>query len=239
MLYLIGLGLNLRGISKEGIDTLKKCKKVYLENYTAELPYSIEEIKDILKRKIILANREKIESLELIDEAKKIDVALLVYGSPLIATTHFSLIQEAKKSKVNYQIIHNASILDAVTETGLQIYKFGKIASIPKWTKNYEPDSFIKIIKENQDIKAHTLILCDIGLNFSDTLIQLKKAAERNNFDLKKIMICQRLGTKNQKIFYKNFDELKKFNGVKTPYSMIIPSPELHFLEKEFLEEFK
>ena len=32
MLHIIGLGLNEKGISIEGNETLKKCKKVYLEN---------------------------------------------------------------------------------------------------------------------------------------------------------------------------------------------------------------
>ena len=31
MLYLIGLGLNAQGISKQGMLTIEKCKKVYVE----------------------------------------------------------------------------------------------------------------------------------------------------------------------------------------------------------------
>jgi len=239
MLYLIGLGLNVDGISKYGLGIVKRCKKVYLENYTIDFPYSKEELRDVIGKKIIPADREFVESLKIIDEAKKIDVALLIYGSPLTATTHISLIQEAKRCDIRYKIIYNASILDAVAETGLQLYKFGKIASMPNWDKkkNFVPDSFMKIVQENQSMKAHSLILIDIGLEFQDALEQLKKSAEEYKIKLKKVIICQALGTKHRKIMYRDVKELEEFSGVKKPYCIIIPS-KLHFIEKEFLENY-
>jgi len=91
----------------------------------------------------------------------------LVYGSPLTATTHISLIEEAENVELNIKIIYNASILDAVAETGLQLYKFGKVASMPKWEKSFSPDSFMKIVQDNQSMKAHSLILMDIGFGIS------------------------------------------------------------------------
>jgi len=238
MLYLIGLGLNVDGISKFGLDVVKRCKKIYLEDYTVDFPYSMEELAHILDKKIVPADRELVEDLSIVDEASKKDVALLVYGSPLTATTHITLIQEAKRLGIRYKIIYNASVLDAVAETGLQLYKFGKVASMPAWKKSYEPDSFMKIVQENQSMKAHSLILIDIGLEFADAIIQLEKAAKNHKISLKKLVICQRLGTKNRKILYRDLDELKTFTGVKAPYSIIIPS-KLHFVEKEVLSEFK
>ncbi|MBI2056638.1 diphthine synthase, partial [Candidatus Pacearchaeota archaeon] len=228
MLYLIGLGLNARSISKEGLDILKTCKKIYLENYTVDFPYSINELEDIIGKKIISADREKVESLEIVDEAKKMEIALLIYGSPLTATTHISLIQEAKALKIKYKIIYNASIIDAVAETGLQLYKFGKIASMPKWNpeENFMPESFMEIIQQNMSMKAHSLILCDIGLDFQEAVSQLKKSSENCKFELKnkKIVVCQALGTRRSKIFYKNFEELKELEDIQKPFSIIIPS---------------
>jgi diphthine synthase len=139
MLYIIGLGLNEKSISQEGLDAIKKCKEVYLDNYTVEFPYNIEKLEETIKKKILLANRDFVESFEIINRAKKEDIALLVYGNPLTATTHISLIQEAKKQKIKSEIIHNASILDAIAETGLQLYKFGKTTSLP----NFEADSLL------------------------------------------------------------------------------------------------
>lgn len=237
MLYLIGLGLELEGISKKGLEVAKRCKRIYLERYTVDFPYSLKDIEEIIGKKVVSADRAFVESMEIIDEAKKMDVALLIYGSPLTATTHIALLQEAKRCRVKIEIIYSASILDAVAQTGLQLYKFGKITSMPKWDigKNFMPNSFIDIIKENLSINAHTLILIDIGMNFEESLRQLRISAEKNGLELNKIVVCQSLGTKKKKITYKNIYEMDDEN-VKKPYCIIIPA-KLHFMEKEVLEE--
>jgi len=233
MLYIIGLGLNVDGISKYGLETAKKCKRVYLENYTVEFPYSMGELGQVIGKKLIDADRKFVEGLSIIDEARKTDVCLLVYGSPLTATTHITLLQEAKESGVRIKVIYSASVLDAVAETGLQVYKFGKIASMPE----FEATSFIDVVKENQSINAHSLILVDIGLKFSDALSKLEKAASEKKIKLDKILVCQCLGTKRKKISYKSLEELRDWKGVKAPYCIIVPG-KLHFVEKEVLEKF-
>ncbi|MDD5699863.1 MAG: diphthine synthase [Candidatus Nanoarchaeia archaeon] len=239
MLYLIGLGLNEKGISLEGIEAIKKCKIVFLEDYTVEFSYSAEKLEKIIGKKVISANREFIENFDVLKDAKKSNIALLVYGSPLTATTHISLIQEAKKQKINYEIIYNASILDAVAETGLQLYKFGKITSMPAWQrdKNYQPDSFMDILKENRFINSHSLILIDIGLEFRKALFQLVFSAEKYDFSIDKMVVCSRLGTKDSRIFYGTIPELKG-RKIDAPFCFIIPG-EMHFFEKEILENFK
>jgi diphthine synthase len=235
MLYLIGLGLNEKSLSKDAIEIIKRCKRVYLENYTVDLPYTHQALIDEIGKKFTLADREKVENLEIVDESKKMDIALLVYGNPLTATTHITLIEEAILSGVKYRIINNASVLDGIAETGLQIYKFGKIASLPEWKKSYEPDSFMEIVKENQSIKAHTLLLIDIGLDIKKAIQQLEKAAKNHKIKLSKLIVCQCLGTKRQKIMYRDLEEIKEFSGVQKPYCIIIPG-ELHFMEKKMLE---
>ena len=232
MLYLVGLGLNERGISQDGLEILKKCKKVYLESYTIDLPYSAEKLEKIIKKKIISANREFIESLRFLDEAKKDDVALLIYGSPLFATTHISILQEAKKRKIGLKIIHNASIFNAVGETGLQLYKFGKIASMP----NFEADSYIDIVKKNLSIKSHSLILIDIGMDFKNAIGKLTRDSDKNKLKFDKIMVCERLGLKDYRIYYNNIKSLKSLK-IRSPFCIIIPS-DLHFMEKEILKNF-
>jgi len=234
MLYLIGLGLNEKSISMQGLDSIKKCNKVYLENYTVDFPYEKENLDRIISKKTIPVERDFIESFKILNEAKKMDVALLVYGSPLSATTHISLIQEAKSKKIKVEIIYNASVLDAVAETGLQLYKFGKITSIPAWKKNYEPDSFVEVIEENQSINAHTLILVDIGLEFQEALNHLELSLKKRKKDLKEIIVCSCLGTKNQKILYGILTSLKK-QKIRKPYCFIVPG-KLHFFEKEILK---
>jgi diphthine synthase len=231
MLYIIGLGLNEKGISKEGLLALEKCKKVYLESYTIDFPYEIGDLK-LGKKKIIKIGREEVESDKLIKEAKGRDIALLVYGSPLFATTHISLIMDAEKQKIKTKIIYSASVLDAIAETGLQPYKFGKITNITK----HKSESFFKIIEENKTIGAHSLILLDIGLSAGEALKRLQEEARKRKFKLEKVIVCSRLGTQDSEIKYGRIDKLLK-EEFKLPACIILPGG-LHFIEKEAIERF-
>ena len=236
MFYLIGLGLNVKGISIEGLEAVKKCQKAYLESYTVELPYKVGELEKSLGKKVVELDRAAVESEMFVEEAKKKDIAMLVYGSPLAATTHISLLLKCKKENIPSKIIHSASVIDAIAETGLQLYKFGKTTSMPKWQGNYKPESFIDIINENIKIKAHTLLLVDIGMPFSKSLKQLTEASA-NKVKIEKLVVCSRMGTREQDILYNNISKLKK-KKVKSPFCIIIPS-ELHFIEEEALRRFK
>ena len=237
MLYLIGLGLNEKGISIEGKEAIKKCKKVYLEVYTVDFPYSTNKLEKVIGKKTIKLKREKVESNNIIDEAKKQNIALLVYGCPLFATTHISLVMEAEKNKIPLKIIYSASIFDAVAQTGLQLYKFGKVSSLTKWGDNFEPDSFLDIVLQNKSIGAHSLILVDIGLGLADALNELEISIQRRKTTIDKLIICTNLGTDKSKIYYGNIRELKDKNIV-APYCFIIPT-DMHFLENDALERFK
>jgi diphthamide biosynthesis methyltransferase len=107
---------------------------------------------------------------------------------------------------------------------------------MPKWQENYKPKSFVDSIKDNKKIKAHTLILVDLGLTFPEALRQLGRAC-RKKIKLGKIIVCSQLGTKEGRIYYSSLDEL--FGAeVFPPFCFILPS-DLHFLEKEFLEKVK
>ena len=222
----------MNGISLHGKKILKNCSKIYLENYTVEFPYTKKELEKQLKIKTIDAGREFVESEKIIDEAENKDIALLVYGSPLSATTHISLINKAIKNKIKYKIMHAGSIFDAVAESGLQIYKFGKTTSLPKFTKSFTPTSFIEIIKDNQKINAHTLLLIDIGLSFENAKQQLQQT-KSSLFSSEKIIVCSRLEIKSR--FY--YDKLENINAekIKAPYCIIIPG-KLNHDEEENLK---
>jgi len=107
MLYLIGLGLDKNGISVEGLEIIKKCKKVYLESYTNVFPYTTKDLEKVIKKAVIKADRSTVEEKEpFIEEAKKQKIALLISGDPLTATTHIDILisigltLQAKKSLV-------------------------------------------------------------------------------------------------------------------------------------------
>ncbi len=233
MFYLIGLGLDLKSISSYALEIIPQCERIYVESYTIKLPYTKEDLEAMLRREIFFLERKDVEEESFLQEAKNKNIALLVYGSPLMATTHISLLLKCKKEKIPYRVIHNASIFDAIAETGLQIYKFGKTASMPQWSSSYKPASFLEVIKENQSRDAHTLVLIDIGLSFKDALRQFRGTVEELSFE--KMLVCSMMGTERQKIFY---DALENFENAKIkieePFCFIIPG-KLHFLEEEML----
>lgn len=90
------------------------------------------------------------------------NVALLVVGDPFGATTHTDLILRAKEKGIKFEVVHNASILNAVGCCGLQLYSFGETVSIPYWTEAWQPDSFFDKILSNFKRNLHTL--CLLGL---------------------------------------------------------------------------
>lgn len=237
MLYIIGLGLNENSLSQEALNKVKKCKKVYLETYTVSLLYPVEKLEKIIQKKIILLDRTVVESLNFVKVAKKQDVALLIYGSPLFATTHSAILEECRKLKIPFYILFNASVFDAIGQTGLQLYKFGKITSLPRWQKNYQPESFIDTVLENKKINAHSLILIDIGLDAKTALDQLETVLKNKNYSEEKIILCSCLGTKNQWIIYGSIAKVKS-KKIKEPFCIIIPA-QLHFMEEECLKNFE
>ena len=241
MLYLIGLGLDKKDISLEALETIKDCDKIYLENYTTVFPYTAKDLEKVIKKKTSPAERKFLEEKnEMIELAKKKDVALLIYGDPLSATTHVDILMRAKKEKVKTKVLHAPSIMTAVAETGLQLYKFGKTGSIARWIlPSFRPESFYDIVMQNQSIDAHTLLLLDIGLSVNDALSYLEsmsrtKDAQIMDWDL---IVVEKAGSDKQVISVGKVETLvkKKFT---LPACMIVPG-KLHFLEKEFLESVR
>lgn len=55
-------------------------------------------------------------------------------GDAFCATTHSDLYLRAVKLGIKVEVIHNASIISAVGCTGLQVYRFGEVVSVPLWT---------------------------------------------------------------------------------------------------------
>ena len=83
-------------------EAIKNSKEIYLESYTVEFPYILKNLEKSVGRKIIPLEREKTESEFIVQKAKKENIVLLVYGCPLFATTHISLVQDCKKNKTKY-----------------------------------------------------------------------------------------------------------------------------------------
>src|SRR3989344_8919537 len=102
-LYLIGLGLNdEKDISVKGLEAIRKCELIYLENYTSKLNVDIKYLEKLYEKKIILADRSLVEEHQdqILKEARTKDVAFLVIGDIFSATTHIDLFITAQKSGI-------------------------------------------------------------------------------------------------------------------------------------------
>jgi diphthine synthase len=230
MLYLIGLGFDEKDISLKAIEAAKLCE-CYAELYTSKWKGSLENLKAILGKEIKLLKRSDLEENlhDFLNLARQRDVAIFVPGDPLAATTHIDILLEAKRHNMPVRIIHNASIFSAI---GLQLYKYGKVATIPFSDKL----DFVKnTIKANKEIGSHTLLLLDLDselnlyMNVRDALRVLIKNKVLKMSDK---VIAANIGGK---VYYDDVKNLFE-KEIETPSVLIIPG-KLHFKEKEFLEE--
>ncbi len=249
MLHIIGLGLDWKDLSLKALEALHKCDEIYLENYTSLSNFTVLQLEKLLGKKIIVLDRKKTEEeTPYLKDVHVKDIALLVYGDPLSATTHFEILAEAKKKKIETQIIHAPSIFTAIAETGLSLYKFGKVASIPIPEKNFAPESFFDVLKENQSIGAHTLFLLDLKTDIKsflsikdaiEILFQINKKQKDKIFTENTFVVaCARLGTENSLIKSGAAAELAKINFGQPPFCLIVPA-KLNHKEEEYLQRFK
>lgn len=236
MLFLIGLGLwDKKDISVKGLEAVQSCDYVYLEHYTSVLSDTVDQLENFYGKQIIVADRKQIEvkSDEILEKARKSDVALLIIGDVFAATTHIDFKIRAMDAGIKVKIIHNASVLTAVGETGLELYKFGKVTSIP-----FEHDNVtspIDVLKMNFEKGLHTLFLFDLD-PADERFMRIPHAAE---YLLKHIDDCRAVGCAGlggePEIKVGMLSELMQHKFTKIPQCLIIPG-NLHFMEEEALK---
>lgn len=222
--YLIGTGLyDENDLSLRAIGVLKACSKVYIENYTNTSKISLDHLKKLIEKEAILLDREKIESGKFLRD----DVALLVPGDPMNATTHVSLLMQCKEEGISYKVIHGSSIISAAAESGLSSYRFGGVVSIPWPKENYNPKSFNDAIKKNQKANLHTLILLDTQppMSIPDALKIMQLAPET------KLVALSSLGADHRKILYEPAKNLINMD-FDFPQALIMPA-KLNHIEEE------
>ncbi len=239
-LYLIGIGLyDEKDISLRGLEIVKKCSKVYLETYTSKLNSSLENLERLYSKKVIPVGREFIEHKSdiILKEAKENDVAILIVGSPTAATTHMELFIDARKNKIQAKFIENASIITAVGITGLSLYKFGRITTIPFNNKNIT--SPLEIIRLNQKHDLHTLVLLDIEGDHLMTTQDGLKYLIKNGMPLGQLCVgCAALGSPEPQIKVAKANELLAYPFTKFPQCLIVPAKR-HFKEEEALQQYE
>jgi diphthine synthase len=251
MLFIIGIGLHdEKDITVKGLEAIKRSDEVFLEVYTSRLQVPIETLEEFYGKKIIRATRTLVEqdAQRILEKAKDRDVSFLVIGDALSATTHTDLMLRAKEHKIDVQVIHNASVLNAVGITGLQLYKFGKTTSVPFAEGNYEIETPYDVLKANKSLGYHTLLLLDLRpgedkfMTISEAIrLLLKIELKRNekvfteNTD---VVGIARLGSERPKIVHGRARDVMNAQFGAAPYCLIVPG-KLHFMEEDFLKQFK
>ena len=252
VLYFIGIGLyDEKDVSLRGLEVIKKCNVVYLENYTSVLSCDVKKLEELYGKKIILSSRDLVEKKAektILKDALSKNVAFLVIGDPMSATTHIDLRLRAEKAGIKCIVVHNASVFSAVGVTGLQLYKFGRTTSIPFPEENWHPETPYDVIKENRKSGLHTLILLDLrpdGKKFMtvnqaiEYLLSIEDKRKERIFSKNLFCVgCARLGSLKPCIKSGNAEELLKENFGKPMHCLIVPG-KLHFAEEEALELFK
>lgn len=249
-LNLIGLGLcDYKDLSYRSIEAIKESEIVYLENYTSFMRCTKEELEKFLGKKVILADRHQSENLdsEIVNLAKTKNVSFIIIGDPLSATTHIDLVNLAKKENVPCQIMNNASVFTAISRTGLQLYKFGKVTSIPFPERCPNLETPYRILEQNLEIGAHTLFLLDLhpsenrNMTVKEAVNILMKIQEKTGENIinekTKFIACSQLGWPEEKIVTftvpGNVPEI-----TQAPQCLIIPG-KLHFVEEDLINTFR
>ncbi len=246
-LYMVGLGLHdQKDITVKGLEAVKSCSEVYLEVYTSKLACPIADLEKLYGKKIVLADRELIESRfekEILPKAKKTNIALLIIGDVFSATTHSTILLDAKKQGIRTVVINNSSVMTAIGITGLSLYNFGKTTSVP--FSNADVEAPYDAIKTNGNL--HTLVLLDLdplknkfmlAVDAIKFLLMIESKRKEKVFtEETKCVVCCDLGSENPEIAYGTAEELAKKKIQRLPQCLLVPG-KLHFMEEDVLSSY-
>ncbi|MFB6166709.1 MAG: diphthine synthase, partial [Candidatus Nanohaloarchaea archaeon] len=123
MLKLVGLGLREGDISLRGVEAVRESDVAYAELYTNSIDYDLEALEERAGTPVREVERREVEDEDLIvEEAREREVAFLVSGDPLAATTHQDILFRARSEDIETEVVHAPSVFTAVAETGLSLY---------------------------------------------------------------------------------------------------------------------
>ena len=250
-LYLVGLGVyKTPMIPQEWFKKIINSKYIFFEEYTSPTPYDTQYLRKFFGRSDIQPiDRESLEVKieEIVRKAMENDVSILVYGDPLIATTHKSLIVTSREMGVEYEILHNvSSYLYAITESGLDIYKIGPIGTLIRGSIDINRSTLDKVMY-NLEHGFHSPILLEYAaeenymMHPSEAIEILKeddKLWKRILDNQSYILVLMALGfEKEYKLAYRPW-EIEEIKLLPEGYpAIIIITGKLHFMEKEYIEK--
>jgi diphthine synthase len=234
MLYIVGLGLDDGEVTQKGMEALEEAEKAFAEFYTNTETVDLEKLEEETETEIKLLDREEVERKDrVLKETQEKDIAFLVSGDPLTATTHYDIKHRAEQEGIETEVVHAPSIFTAIAETGLNVYKFGRTVTLPRESK---PDSLIDHIEKNDSIDLHTLILLDIDYPANEAAEKLVEMEP--NLAERQTVVLERANQDSQEVSVMKLVEVAEKEFGKTPHSILLTGDKSH-KEEEFVEEFK
>lgn len=179
------------------------------------------------------------------------------------ATTHSDLVLRARELHIPTRTVHNASIMNAIGVTGLQLYNFGQTVSMVFFLDNWKPTSFYDRIEENRRIGLHTLVLLDIKVKEQslENMARGRKIYEPPRFMTVAQCAAQmleseeirgegvygpdslavgvaRIGAVDQRIATGTLEQLADVDLGAPLHSLILLGSRTHELERDFIREW-
>ncbi len=253
-LYIVGLGLSRQHLTLEAAEVLSQADIIFLETYTSIVPEDlVEKLKNACKHaEVRLVTRKELED----EDGKPIfeclrreeNVVLAVPGDPFIATTHSYIRLKALKEGYRVRYVPGINIFSyAISVTGLFVYKFGRSATIVYPRENILSEHPYLVLEDNKKRGLHTFFFLDLDLKLGPMtpdravtiLLELEQKLRRNVVNMNdKIVVLERMGSKDESIYYASVEYVMKHSWRKPPYSIIYPG-RLHFMEEEALEVYR
>lgn len=181
------------------------------------------------------------------------------------ATTHTDLALRARSltPPIAVTTIPNASILNAIGSTGLQLYTFGQTVSMVFFTDSWKPSSFYDRIAENTSIGLHTLVLLDIKVKEQSyenmargrkvyepprymtvaqcaaQMLEIEQERKQAVYSDDSLAIgAARVGSREQKMLCGTLRELSEADLGPPLHSLVLLGKRTHELERDYIREF-
>ena len=150
----------------EALEALRGASKVYVDTYTMPgAAWLLDIARRTARGEVVAADRKLLEEgvRDVAKEALKSDVAVLVPGDPLIATTHAALLAEAAGLGAQVRVIPGVSgVCAAKSVTLLHYYRFGRTVTVPGPWRGVKAYSVVEAVYGNLCVGLHTMLLLDV-----------------------------------------------------------------------------
>ncbi|WP_456435567.1 diphthine synthase [Methanopyrus sp.] len=247
-LYLVGGGLSdVRDLTLRALEVLANVELVLVDTYTSVYDVSEGDLKRLIKEfgcnpEIRMCSRRDLEEhfFDLCDGYDR--VALLSPGDPMAATTHVALVVEAADHGWDVEIINGVSVFTAApSKSGLEMYRFGRTATIPLKVRSVYP---YDVLESNRRAGLHTLFLLEVAedgefVSVADAaryLLEIEREEGRGVLDPSDLAIAVvRLGFEDELVARGTLEELSDWKPNEPPQALILPASRLRETEHEYI----